>query len=162
MKKVILSIAIILTATAAGFSQNAQTVMKQFIFLGLIFFFVSCGEKKEPSKLLIDNFFEIYKTKGSNEALNDIFQTNKYLIKHSQSDIEHLKESLGSLVSVLGNYNGYEILSQYSIGKSIIHYCCIVKYDTQPIRFNFIFYKSSNTWILYNFNYDNNLVDEIG
>jgi hypothetical protein len=137
--------------------------MKQFIFLVLMVFLTSCNNKSknEYPKYLVDNFFEIYKTKGVTDALDNIFQTNEYMIKQSKSDIETLKESLYSLINVIGNYYGYEIISEYSMGKSIIHYCCIVKYDTQPVRFNFIFYKSSDTWVLYNFNYDNSIVNEL-
>ena len=137
--------------------------MKRFIFLVLMTVFVSCNnkDKNESPKYLVNNFFEIYETKGVNVALDNIFQTNEYMVKQSKSDIETLKESLSSFINLIGNYHGYEIISEYSMGKSITHYCCIVKYDTQPIRFNFTFYKSSDTWVLYNFNYDNKIVNEL-
>jgi hypothetical protein len=137
--------------------------MKQFIFLVLMVFFISCNNKSknEYPKYLVDNFFEIYETKGVNDALDSIFQTNEYMIQQSKSDIETLKESLSSLLNTVGNYHGYEIISEYSTGKSIKHYCCIVKYDKQPVRFNFIFYNSSDVWVLYTFNFDNSIINEI-
>jgi hypothetical protein len=137
--------------------------MKQFIFLVLMVSFISCDNKSknEYPKYLVDNFFEIYETKGVNDALDNIFQTNEYMIKQSKSDIETLKESLYSHLNTVGNYHGYEIISEYSMGKSIIHYCCIVKYDKQPVRFNFIFYNSSDVWVLYTFNFDNSIISEM-
>jgi hypothetical protein len=135
--------------------------MRKLLFLGLILFFISCKANSDTPQKIISNFFEIYETKKINDALNYIFQTNEYLTKHSQIELEHVKESLHSLLDVIGNYYGYEILSQNSIGENIIHYCYIVKYDTQPVRFNFIFYKPSDTWVLYNFNFDNNIMDEL-
>ncbi|GHT42528.1 hypothetical protein FACS189437_10470 [Bacteroidia bacterium] len=137
--------------------------MKQFIFLVLIVFFISCENKSknEYPKYLVDNFFEIYETKGANDALDNIFQTNEYMIKQSKSDIETLKESLYSHLNTVGNYHGYEIISEYSLGKSISHYCCVVKYDKQPIRFNFTFYKAKNSWVLYGLNFDNNIMGEL-
>lgn len=137
--------------------------MKQFIFLALIVFFISCDnkDKNDLPRCLVDNFFEIYETKGANDALDNIFQTNEYMIKQSQSDIETLKESLFSHLNSVGNYHGYEIISEYQIGKSIMHYCCLVKYDIQPVRFNFVFYKSSDSWVLQNFNFDNNFITEL-
>lgn len=135
--------------------------MKQLLFIALVILTISCNKKSQEPISIIENFFYFFEKESVNTALDDIFETNEYMMKHSPSDIEHLKESLLSYISVLGKYHGYEILSQYPVGKSIMHYCCVVKYDTQPIRFNFTFYKSSNTWVLYSFDYDNSVIDEL-
>lgn len=126
--------------------------------------FISCNEKNEKDQaptFLVKNFFKIYEEKGVDNALNSIFQTNKYMIEQPQSNIDNIKESLSTHISLIGNYHGYEIVSEYSLGKSLKHYCCIVKYDKQPLRFNFIFYKSETSWVLHNFNFDNKIVDEL-
>jgi len=124
-------------------------------------FLISCNEKVEVPKAHVIIFFETYENQGIDIALNTIFQTNEYMVKQSQNDLQQLRESLHSLVNAIGNYHGYEIISEYSLGKSIMHFCCIVKYDIQPIRFNFTFYKPDNSWRLQNFNFDNSLITEM-
>ena len=135
--------------------------MKQIIFILFLLFFISCSEKEETAKLLVINFFEIYETKGINDAVDNIFQTNEHIIQQSPDKIESIKETWCSLVKEIGNYHGYEIISEYSLGKCLIHYCCVVKYEKQPVRFNFIFYKYSDKWVIYSFNFDNNIIDEV-
>ena len=135
--------------------------MKQFIYIGLILFLISCNEKGGTPKSLVTNFFETYEKQGVDIALNTIFQTNKYMINESDSAIENLKGSLVSYVKTIGSYHGYEIISEYPISKSIKYYTSIVNYDKQPLRFNFTFYKADNSWVLYSLNFDNNIMDEL-
>ncbi|MDR0232142.1 MAG: hypothetical protein LBI82_08500 [Dysgonamonadaceae bacterium] len=134
--------------------------MKQFIYIGLMLLLISCNEKVNTPKSLVTDFFEIYEKQGSDIALNTIFQTNKYMINETNA-IENLKESLISHINIIGNYHGYEIISEYPVGKSIKHYTCIVNYDKQPLRFNFTFYNANNSWVLYGLNFDNKIMDEL-
>ena len=135
--------------------------MKQFIYIGLVLLFVSCNEKVEKPKSFVISFFGTYERQGIEMALDSISQTNKYMISESHDALENLKESLISHTNAIGNYHGYEFISEYSISENIKHYTCVVNYDKQPLRFNFTFYKSDNSWVLYSLNFDNNMMEEL-
>jgi len=131
---------------------------KSFFFFLLL---LSCNEKSQEPKLLIKDFFISYETRGLPEALDNIFKTNEWLLEQSKDGINKIKDDLLSYISHIGNYCGYEILSERSIGKHLKHYVCIVKYDRQLLRFSFVFYKAESLWVLYSFKYDQTLVEEI-
>lgn len=134
--------------------------MKKVTFTLLIMLLISCDRNQKPINL-IKTFFQVYQNEDSNAALDNIFRTNQYLLQQSNGDIENIKKELNAIIKITGNYCGYEIISHRSIGNSLIHYSCIVKYSKQPLRFSFMFYKANNLWALYNFKYDTNLADEI-
>lgn len=136
--------------------------MKHTIFITIIVFllFPCCKKAQDPTSLVKDFFFT-YEEKGIYKALDSIFQSNDWLLELSTNDIENLKKDLNTNINLLGDYHGYEIISMRSIGESLINYSCIVKYDRQPLRFSFMFYKASGAWVLYNFKYDDNLIEEL-
>lgn len=135
--------------------------MKHSIFIAIILLLLSCSEKTQEPTVLVESFFFTYEEKGIYNALDNVFQTNEWLLKQSTGDIENLKKDLNAHINLIGNYCGYEIISERSIGESLKHYSCIVKYDRQPLRFSFMFYKAGSSWVLYNFRYDDNLIDEL-
>jgi|WetSurMetagenome_2_1015567.scaffolds.fasta_scaffold96227_2 hypothetical protein len=135
--------------------------MKKVLFYILVqFLFISAINAQEPEKL-IEKFFNIYRDSGVDDALDNIFSTNEWMIQRSKDDIDNVKVQLKSLIQIIGEYYGNEIITQKSIGESFKLYSYLIKYDRQPIRFTFIFYKSKDTWKLYNFQYDQNLADEL-
>ena len=124
---------------------------------------ISCDAKNEMQepKNMVDSFFLSYEKDGCTEALNNIFLTNSWLLEYSKDEIENLKNSLYSHINLIGKYCGYEIISERSIGNNLKHYSCMVKYERQPLRFSFVFYKANSSWVLYNFKYDDNLIEEL-
>lgn len=130
-----------------------------YIFLQLLF--VNIIIAQEP-KELISNFFDTYKTKGVDNALDNIFATNTWMLQRSKDEIENVKLQLKSIIQVVGEYYGYENITQKSIGESFKLFSYLVRYDRQPIRFTFTFYKAKDTWKLYNFKFDQDLSEELG
>ena len=53
------------------------------------------------------------------------------------------------------------IVSKKSISEDYLLYSFLIKYDRQPIRYLFIYYKPKNKWQLQNFQYDDNLETEL-
>lgn len=101
----------------------------------------------------IEKFFKTY-SKDNGAALDTIFSSNKYFSK--ETTIE-LSKKLGELVAVIGEYCGEELIQKQIASKDFVLYNYIVKYERQPIKFTFIFYKPKESWVLYNFNFENNL-----
>lgn len=137
--------------------------MKYFIILSLLLL-TSCGQKKSTnleSDKLIESFFDTYKDKGVEMALNEMFATNKYFsIMHSQG-IDEVKNKLVSYTDSIGEYSGYEIVARRVVGKSLIHYSCIVNYEVQPIRLSFTLYKPKDKWVLFNFQFSTDFINEL-
>lgn len=76
-------------------------------------------------------------------------------------NIDNVKDRLTSYTDSIGKYCGYEIIAKRTIGKSMIHYSCIVNYELQPLRYSFILYKPKNSWVLYNFQFDSEIGTEL-
>ncbi len=137
--------------------------MKYFIVLSFLLL-TSCKHEEATnleSEKLITSFFDTYKSKGAEMALNEIFATNIYFsMMHSRS-VDEVKNRLISCTDSIGKYCGHEIVVRRVIGKSLIHYSCIVKYEVQPIRFMLTLYKPQDTWVLFNFQFSTDFIDEL-
>lgn len=131
------------------------------LFLLLIICYFSIGVFSQEPLKYVEDFFITYDEKGAISALDKIFQTNSWMMERSKDKIENVKNQLGNLVSIIGDYHGYEFICIRSIGKSIVQYSYLVKYDRQPLRFSFTFYKAKDVWQLYNFEYDDRLIEEL-
>lgn len=135
----------------------------KYIVILLFLLLTSCEQKKATnldSEKLIESFFDTYKDKGVEMALNKIFETNVYLMMHSRS-IEDVRNKLVSYTDSIGNYCGYEIVARRNIGESLVHYSCLANYEVQPIRFLFTLYKPQNKWILFNFQFSTDFINEL-
>ena len=60
-----------------------------------------------------------------------------------------------------GDYNGYELITEKGVGSNLKLLSYIVKYDKQPVRFIFIYYKPKDVWKIYTFQFNTNLDDEL-
>ena len=108
---------------------------------------------------LVDTFFKKYKDDGTNPAIDYLFGTNKLFTNTSQ--ITLLKAKLDSLRQSIGAYLGKELIVQKSASPSLVFYSYLVKYENQPLRFTFMFYKAKNDWVLYRFKYDDQMDNEL-
>lgn len=133
--------------------------MKRLLFILLISISGNIFAQSEPQKL-IDSFFKTYE-KDAGKAVQDLYATNKWT-EIVKDDIENVVETVNKFTeSYMGKYNGYEIITTKKFSESFILYSYLVKYDRQPIRFIFKFYKPSDKWVLYSYSLDDNLDDEI-
>ena len=106
----------------------------------------------------IESFFKKYKT-SPDSAVDYIFGTNKLFTNVSQINL--LKSKLDSMQVILGKYLGRELIVQKTPTPSLVLYSYIVKHENSPIRFTFMFYKPQNDWVLYRFNYDDQIDGEL-
>ena len=103
----------------------------------------------------IDGFFKRYKN-SPDSAVDYLFATNK-LFERNASQIALLKMKLDSLGQSVVKYTGKELIVEKSASPSLVIYSYLVKHENQPLRFTFIFYKALNDWVLYRFNYDDQM-----
>ncbi|CAL2104426.1 conserved exported protein of unknown function [Tenacibaculum sp. 190130A14a] len=115
--------------------------------------------KAQSTEEITKEFFKTYE-KSPQKAIDYAFGTNKWMDRN-QDGIENVKNQLNNLLGLVGDYCGYEKITEKSIGESYKLVSYMIKYDRQPIRFTFIFYKPKNKWQVLNFQYDDKLDDEL-
>lgn len=104
-------------------------------------------------------FFKTYEN-SPQEAVDYIFGTNKWMDRNKDA-IQNVKTQLSSFLGLVGDYYGYEKITEKSIGDSYKLVSYMVKYDRQPIRFTFVFYKPKEKWQVQNFQFDDSLDEEL-
>ena len=104
-------------------------------------------------------FFEIYASKP-NDAIDYIF-TGMKLTKQVSDDITAIKKNLKVTIDQGGAYNGYELIAEKSVNNTLKLQSYMAKYDKQPVRFIFIYYKPAAQWKIYTFQFNTNLDDEL-
>ncbi|WP_177764419.1 hypothetical protein [Flavobacterium sp. I3-2] len=119
----------------------------------------SYGQQSNPDEL-IKKFFTEY-PKNSGKALDELYETNPWNVR-IKDGIETIKKEVNSYnVDYVGKYYGYELITKKKLSESFVLYSYMVKYDRQPMRFVFKFYKPNDKWILFGFEVDTNLDDEL-
>ena len=109
---------------------------------------------------LINDFFETYE-KDAGKAVKDLYSTNIWT-ERIKDDIDKIIGTVnGFTESYMGKYYGYELITSKKFAESFILYSYLVKYDRQPLRFIFKFYKPNDKWVLYSYALDDSLDDEI-
>ena len=113
----------------------------------------------EP-KEIVDKFFKIYSSGEIDSSIDFIASTNPWMERATDS-LENLKSQLRSLENMLGDYYGYNLMAEKTLGNSLIGISYIAKFDRQPIRFIFLFYKAQDKWRIQKINFDMDLDDEL-
>ncbi len=135
--------------------------MKTPLALLCLFLLYSAQLVAQSPEELIDKFFTEYQAQGSTVALDNLYGTNTWISKNSDA-ITTLKNRLAGVnEELVGKYHGKELIIKRSVGESLVLYSYMVKFDRQPVRFTFEFYKPNDEWIVFGFLFDDNLDDEL-
>lgn len=133
--------------------------MKKIIVL-IFLVFAFKGFSQNSPKELVDTFFETYKT-NAGKAVQDLYATNQWTDR-IKDDIDKIVGMVnGFTENYMGKYYGYELITKRKFAESFILYSYLVKYDRQPLRFIFKFYKPNDKWVLLSYSLDDNLGAEI-
>ena len=115
--------------------------------------------QNSPQKI-IDDFFVAYKN-DAGKAVKDLYKTNLWT-ERIKDDIENIANKLnGFTLDFVGKYYGYELITTKKFSESFELYSYLVKYDRQPIRFTFTFYRPNDKWMLYSFQFDDSFSKEM-
>lgn len=133
-----------------------------FLFSGAIM-----AEPKKPNPTaekspenLVNTFFELYRSRGPVTAVDYIFANNPYIFEKQES-IQSLKTKISNLEKMLGKERGSFMVQNQDFEGTIRVITYIVKFDRQPLRFSFVFYKPADRWLTYQFNFDDAIDDSI-
>ena len=108
---------------------------------------------------LIASFFTTY-AESTDQALDDLFATNPWMSGNS-SGTENVKLRIRESAKLMGGFVGTEKLAEQVLGASLKTVIYMVKYERQPLRFTFQFYKPREEWMIYNFSFDEELGEEM-
>ena len=93
--------------------------------------------------------------------IDNLYATNRWLNRASDATT-NVKNKLSELTEdYVGKSHGYELIVKKELANSYVLVSYFVKYDRQPIRFTFQFYKPTNQWLIYKFTFDADIDDEI-
>jgi hypothetical protein len=111
---------------------------------------------------IVKRFFTEYSKDGAEKALNNLYSTNSWISK-AGSSTQTLKLKMEEQLSKdeMGEYNGYELIARKELGGSYVIASYMAKFERQPIRFTFQFYKPKDKWGIYSFEYDGNVGAEM-
>lgn len=132
--------------------------MKFSIFL--ITLLVTFNASASNYQTEIDEFFELYQAGKISDAVDSIYDTNKY-VSSIPDQILNIKNQLTSLKGLVGEINNIGKIDTYNVGENFVHVTYLVTYDRQPIRYEFQFFKVKSGWRIYSFSFDDDLTNEI-
>lgn len=141
-------------------SNTAESPLKKIIYLLLLSFFAQYSYAQDNPETLVAKFFKEY-PKGPAKAVENLYSTNPWVLRNRDA-VDQLKGEIAKLTpDYVGKYYGYELIVKRQIASSFTLHSYLVRYDRQPIRFTFEFYKADDKWFLYSFQFDTNLDDEL-
>lgn len=134
--------------------------MKNILFVAVLFVFSFSATLKAQNSAdeILEIFFEYYSQNKTDDAIDYVFSTNKYL-QGAEQQIVSIKEKLKTVTSVIGPYFGYEKILEKKLGESYVFIKCMVKHDRQPLFFTFMLYKPDKIWQLQSLRFDDKLED---
>lgn len=109
---------------------------------------------------IIEQFFDDYQTNEPGAVIDSLY-THMPAAEDISEDIARLKSQFTGLKDVVGKYRGYDLITEKSIADKFNVYSYLVRYDRQPVRFVFVFYKPADQWGLFSFSYDYDLLMEL-
>ncbi len=133
--------------------------MKRFTLAALLILSTISSYSQSSTNDLTDKFFSEF-SKNTDKAFDNLFATNKWMTE-KKDGVEKVKFKIRESAVLMGEYLGFEKIGEKSLSESLKIDVYLVKYERQPIRFVFQFYKPKDKWIIYNFSSDENIDDDL-
>lgn len=138
--------------------------MKKFLLIFLFLFPLYIKSQEVLPEKIIENFFSLTVERGASSAIDYLFSNNPQLYTKIDS-LNQLKKSFSNINQLLGSFYGYEIISNEKFYNSLQIITIYAKYEKQPLRFLFVFYKPNSKWVTYRFEidtqYPDNFIDSL-
>lgn len=99
-----------------------------------------------PYAQQVEWFFTALRAGHTDEAAEGIYASNEW-IKMNTDQVAKLKSGLQDLPASLGDFLGYERVTEEQLGKRFVHLDYAVYFERRPIRIFFEFYRSKAGWV---------------
>lgn len=129
-----------------------------FVIVTIFYCTISFAQTSHE-ETITKNFFETFKT-NPGKAYDQLFIDNKWM-KDKKADLATNRIKLVDFFCGLGNYYGFEPITEKTAGESYVLKSFLVKYERQPVRFTFLLYRPDKTWQIQNFSFDTNIEEEV-
>ena len=130
------------------------------IFLLILLSGVFFAKGQEPVDL-VKQFFIKFDVEGSGPALDFLYKDNRWMEQNREA-ISILKTKMEGLTpDFIGPLHGYELINKKQISVTYAIYTYLAKYERQPIRFIFTFYRPDEQWRVQGFRFDANIDEEL-
>jgi hypothetical protein len=107
---------------------------------------------------IVKKFFTTYEN-SADLAIDNLFMSNNWM-SQNQLGKNQVKSTLNNTVELIGEYKGFEKVSEVKRGNSLTQLVYFVKYERQPLRFEFVFYKPDQEWRIQNFIFDDKILED--
>jgi len=134
--------------------------MRKIVFTGLLSLLTLLALGQDTPEQMIKTFFQDYQTKTPEVTLDNLYAHMPWADRVSDA-LENMKTQFSGLKNLVGDYIGYDLITKKDLVNRFIIYTYLVRFDRQPVRFTFKFYKPKDKWDLYGFAYDDSLGDEL-
>lgn len=134
--------------------------MVRTVLTGLAMAFCIAVPAQVTPDQMVREFFGLYSTGKAEKAIDELYGRSEWLDRKSD-DVRNLKMQLLSLGGLLGEYRGYQLLGTKDLLSDLVVHDYMVKYDRQPVRFRFSFYRARSEWAFYGFSFDDQLDEEL-
>ncbi len=108
----------------------------------------------------VDKFFKEALGGGSDAAISNAFASNKWM-QLSGDAIVNLQDQMAGLTEdTFGKLYGHEVVKEKKLGENYVMLVAMARYDRQPIRFIFEYYRPNGQWVLHGLSFDIKMEEE--
>lgn len=136
-----------------------KNILALLVFTLLIGTFLTDLKAQTSEKDITSEFFRVFENEPL-KAMDYAFSTNSWMERNIDG-IESLKTKFNDLLPLIGDYYGYEIITEKNVGENLKLISYMLKYDRQPVRFTFVMYKPNEKWQVQNLKFDVDIDNEI-
>ncbi|MBC3759043.1 hypothetical protein H7U19_11540 [Hyunsoonleella sp. SJ7] len=133
---------------------------KILLIVPILLVSISSTSQNSPNDIS-EQFFRDFTEKGVSEAIDNLYRTNKWMGRAGDAIIQLKSQMEGLNEDYVGKYYGKELLFEKRLTDSYVLLSYLVKYERQPLRFTFQFYKPNDKWVVYSFKFDGGISEEI-
>lgn len=132
--------------------------MKNLLIIAFAFLIVNPSFSQVDEQDILDTFFETFKTNPT-DAVDYLYGTSKWIDGDGDA-VRQIKARFSNIEELLGEYVGEEVLSKARLGTSYVSYVYFAKFERQPLRLSFEFYKAKDDWAIFSFKFDDSFGDD--
>jgi hypothetical protein len=123
------------------------------------FTITALSAQRAPDEMAAVFFEDFRKDKG--QAIKNIYDTSPWMARATDA-IQNLVSEVDKLTpEYVGKLYGHSLICRKELADCFVLQSYLLRFDRQPIRFTFEFYKPDKEWMLFSLAFDVNIDDEI-
>lgn len=111
-----------------------------------------------PWEKAVDAFFARLAAGEPGEAVDGLYAGSPTLASLGDQ-VSELKSRFVGLPDAVGEYLGHERVAVQPVSDRFVYAWHLAFYERQPLQFHFSFYKPKDRWVIYQFAYDQGVVE---